>query len=1433
MTRTKRRLVLVSSLLALLIMGGAGGYAALRWYRAHKTEAARVEGYRLFAEGDWEAALDPLSRYVGRNNSDVDALVKLAECRAKVQLANSRHLIAAAGYYKAALVVAPNNVDALHGLVDVYSQLGFGPELESAANSLLRIDPKDAAALQALARVARSRGQWKEATDATAKLIAIEPDNYLWRFLLLEILRGSGKDLAAQRAQIDAWIAAGEPDGRYRAMLARLQLLANQRDEAAASARQAAEAGLPDAALLGSLLDTVDALQLPDVAARAIQVAAERGVDKRQLGLMQAHRHWRAGRLNDARAALAETTAGSDDERAELLRWRVVVAELAGDRPTSGSALAELRSVPSEKVANGLWADAIVASRPTDESGAITSPATAMDALRKAMQVRHADTMLLLRAGDVLSRMGDVEGAARAYRDAFEREDRRWALVGIRLASSLMISGQTEQGFRLARELTALFPGDPGAYLVFAQACDALVQEGRSPALVDPSLPLGVTASGILRVVYDATDHRPEFAPPLAAVLASEGKQADAVKLGLEVAADARSSVDTLLSVATMLGDNSFGDTPLRLIAEAQKRGAATPALEAARCRVLLARGDAKGARAKATAALEAATDPAAKSTLARLKAEAACAAGDSDATTALAECLATTGDLETATFVVSQDAVWSDESLVEAAINRMRTLAGPKAPRTVISDANRVLRYHRTSKEQMAAATAAVNELIAVNRESPVALVTLARLLASSQPPDFVGAAKFLEQAVLLQPGRRDLYPEMIALFQSAGDYASASRYLQQYMQTSAQDPSASRIAASLLAAQGDYASAVPALKAIAEKSGKEADLIALADAQRRSGKASDAEKTLLQATKAPGRSALSTLAYAEFLARSGRVDDARRLVLDDANSSTPSLPPSERAALLARLELDFGDPAHAKAPLDEALRLLPDNPRVVLLAARYHRATGDERGAVAIVQEALRKSPNEPELVQFMAMSLLADPAASAQLEPLVEAIAKENPALASMLRVVRASSGQGDSLAPSADVLAAAVQLTEQYPSFAPGWITATQLHVAAGKLDEALRLAQRGMLRLPTEPAPAELATQLLLRLRRYPEARDAARAWRALSVESPFAPDLVLAELALRDRKPEQCLDLLSPYAQRFASKDTRGTEGIAIYALASLLTGRGEAAFRLLSPRLHADAEARSEWLRAVRQTPTPIALAALDFAVINERGDDSALAYAAEYVAVARRSDGTAAAAKARQLLDNVSAQAKALPSAQLLAADLACVTGDPVKGVLGYEGVCANIPEADREALLRWDALDGATRARLGDARFILLYASNNLASTLAAQRTELEKAQAAIDRALLMAPDDPDLWDTKARVLLARRELDEARNSARKARGLAGAGPSIDLTLAEIELAAGRADEARRLVDAAERAILADPMSDPLVIDALTAIKRRLDGAAKQAA
>jgi tetratricopeptide (TPR) repeat protein len=1447
-TRARKRLVLLVVLSSVvagtgLVLGGV--YVGVRMYRAKEAKTAREEGWKAYDDRNWELALAKLSQYVGAGNqSDGEAVLRLAKARSLVAAANSRHFLDAARFYNAALELMPDRVEALEGLVECYAELGYSLELQKAVERLLTLQPLNERALVASYWLYASRGDWAESLSAADRLIGIQPDKYSWRALALEAMRANGAKLEERVARVEEWIATDradgtEADGRYHLFLAEVYREAGVPEKASAEAKTAMQLGMPDTKTLGVLVELFDRLGDPVSAEAAVGSAAAKGVDPVALAMMQVNRYWLGGRLAEARKALDAIPPDADGaDGIEPLRARVMLAESVRDIAASDAAIQALKAsaaaAPAGADAEAVnpWIDAVVATRSLPDDEKTRAAATA--ALERALTANRNDAFLRFRAGEMALGLGETEEAVRQFRAAYDLEDRRWLNAAVQLVSTLLALGRTDQAFPLARVTFDRYGGNPAAGLALAQACTSLIEEGREPWVVDPSLPKGMGGVRIIRWMYEEPASPIKgsafLLPYLVSACISE-RDVDAARAFAETAvADEESEANGLLLLAGILTNRSFGDLPERAIAAAKARGAAPIDTTVASARLAIARGNAESARLAVESAMQAGgADLPAKdrAALARVRAEAAVASRSSDLLATLGELVKNDGgNPDNLLYVLAQQQAWSDEAFIVACLSRLKQLVGERSPRYVLSEAGRTLQFHRNDQDELSKSVIAVNQLLEGDPDSVGGLVTMATLLSMTSPPDLAQAATFLERALTLQPGRRELYPELVSLYQRTGDFANASRRLQQYERMTENDPEGARSAARLMLAQADYGAAIQALERIARSTGAEADAVALADAKRRTGRLDEAEKILRDACAKSTRGPLAVLAFAEFYARTGRVDAARAVIAEDGARTEPALTPASRAFILARLELDYGDPKAAAALVEEARTLAPDSTSVALLGARQKVATGDIPGGLAVARAALAKTPDDASLLSFVASLMLADPGSGGTDEKTLAALKDTNPALHDLVRIIAACEGPNGALTPNADALKNAVQLTERYPAFAPAWMAAIELHAAAGQMKEAVRLAKRGMSRLPSEPGPAELAARLLMTERRIDEAREAARSWRTLTAESPMDADIVLARLALMQGKASEAVAMLAPYEKRLAAASNERADELALLALARLFDGNVEESFASIRGSLLSVPQARAEWLRGIRAAPTPLAFDALSRTEpVVAVDDEGRLTMVAEWVSLGHRKDAAQALTKANTLMAAVASSSLSHPLAKLLAADLAAANGKIDEAAAGYRAVIDGIPAADRAAFASWATLDAKTRDELAGPRSVFLYANNNLASALTEAGQDLDAALAAVEAALALEPSSTSLLDTKALALLARREYPDARAVAASARQKDPNATALLVTLARIELAAGDFDAAARYVLTAERELQAESFPDRGVLDRLLAVKESI--------
>jgi tetratricopeptide (TPR) repeat protein len=1408
MGRSRRRWIAIGVSVGSVAALVGAGIAAAGWYRAGLVDAARERGFALFDEGRYADALDPLSYYVSRRRDDAEALVRLGTARASVFRENNRHLVSAAGFLEAALKVNPNDPAALRALLPIYRQLGYRTELLRVADVLLKLDPRDARAVEARLAARVEQGAWPAAAGDAELLVELEPEVVSWRGALLDILRFGDRPIDQRLAIVDLWIAGGEPDGRYRLLRAEQFMLDGKLEEAKSECVLAAERGIADLASLERLVEIMQMIGLSEELERTLAVSRER-FGAELLARLDARLQFLGGRHEQAIGSLDQLWA-SGERAVDLGKSRVIAAELAGDPERADRAMSDLEALAVEGSGERdnllAWTRAVRASRPvigpSRRDGTPTSPAQrreAREALIRGLQAWQDDSFLLYRHGEMNLAAGEYAAARQLFEAAFQRESRRWALAGIRAAHSALRAGSSDASFRLSREVVGRHPRNVLAYVGLAESLSALSREGRVPSMVDPTLPRGLTASAILAQVYEAIDRDFSILVPYVAALLDEGRSEEALDVALEAASREKPEIPVVAATVGPLLESGEIEGVEELVRKLRSADADSFDVKLAAIDLLIARGELNRAAEDSAALVVAVEEDASELPLALRQ---ACRIGvlrdDPAAVALLSRYLRVAdGDPDAASFVLGQVATWSDEALVRQAIDRMSDAGGERSQQVVLAEATRTLAFRRGDSKALAAAIVEVNQLLRADPNSPAALIVLSRLISASIPPDWMRASAFLAKAVDLQPRDTSLYPELVVLLQKAGNTVDATRYLQQYLRLSGQDQEASRRAARLLLNQGAFVEAIPALERLSGRSGGEGDLLAFAEANRAAGRITAAENAYREAATRPGRSSVAVQAYAEFLARLGRLEEGRRVIRADAEGAPPVLGEVDRAIFLFRLESIYG----TTESMVEANRLLSsitvEDPRIAALRAQQAMRRGDDDEALRLAEQALGKYPDDESLLGMTASLLISRSGDRDRAGALLDRLGKTRPEWQDLMEVLRTAGGEGAELDLSPETLANAVQLTENHPLFAEGWSFAVSLHRDAGRDDDALRLARRALSRLPSEPSMAAMTADLLRGQGRIEEAREAARAWRRLVPENTIDADAFIAELSLAS-SPAEAVSLLRPHAAMLRSEPERNASPLAVLVMAELATGNRDAA-REIALAHSAVGPILAAWTRGSRAAEAAEAKEMLDRIPLEGLSDPVRLGIAAEYSALATRGL-TAAVESARNIMADLPPEMLASPLARLLAADLLAAAGQSDEAARAYESLVGGVPPAVVVSLET--SAPGSLEADAEGIRTQIVYALNNSAALQLGSGRDRESGLRTLDRALRIWPGNPSLLDTRAQILLAKGDLVAARTAAAAATTSDRNSLSAWLTLAEVDLAAGKPDTVERALREIER-------------------------------
>ncbi len=1409
--RGKRRLVL---LLAVALIGSAGVFVFKAIGRAQQSRLlaeARVSGLAAYDRGDYQATLDALKYCIQYDRDDVDVLLSFADARSRLPLANDKHLYEAVSYYVHGLDLLEQNPDhpdrdrrqreALEALLALREALGHRFELLQIAEQLLALDADHLGALRAKAGAMFADRRFQDAAPVMHRLIDLDPDELRWRQWLLQMMRITGEPELHRLAQCDMWIAEHVEQDQAPFRLLKAQLLADlgRVDEAADEAARAADVGVNSLPILQQLVELLDALGSHDAASRVIAEAKQNFAAEPWVRQAAVQRLFRNGRTDDALVELAEAEQHFQRLDPILLRLKalaLIEQQRADEAATVLGVLAAAEGREASADADRAWAEALLGSLRWNRS----DRQPIMDSYRRAAQLNADDPVLPLLVGIAHTDLGEHALALQFYAQAYEL-DRNWVGAGLTYARALLAAGRFEEAFVVARETGAKAPPwriEP--YLLYAKTYLALQRIGRSPNVTDRSTGRRLDIVVMLQRLSEQLPDHSQATSLLAEAYVLKGQPADAAALMTQHVKDDQPDASVLLALADV--SRRYGlrmERPLLRRAHAVDRNSLATIF--AEAEALAAAGDADAGlalldRAMTSVGSAQSNDETTRREYVRflLRTKRPNALTELEL---LADQFADSPSIQT--FVLAQPVAWNNPALVDRVIANLQTTLGEHSQQVHLARAARLLRDAAGNEQLLAEAVVLITGVLEQSPQSLAALSLLAEAYTRTTDGSTQQAIEYLQQAVDLYPAQAALYPRLIALLQQRGDFDTAAVYLRRLSELAELNVGLKRVELHLLQSQGDFETALVRAAALAGYTASETDQLALAAMYQRTGRDEDAEpiyKTLLSRAD---RSELVVVEAADFYARIDRFDEAVAL-LTSLNTDEVS---ADAATMIGKLYHRHGKTQQAESWLRKAVLVNPGYVEAWHVLARLYLAVDDTSQAYAAAQSGLRAAPDHAGLQAIVAIAAMRrDHAPVHSALELLSELGGDSENLASTLRLLDQIELIDGRPAPSAENLDDARRLVKEHARFLPAWLLAITLHVEAGKVSEAADLARRANGRFPTQPEPAQWATELLIAAGRWDEALAEAEEWRRRSLVDPFPAEVAAATVLLELARYDAAIDRLGPYTQRLLNEGNDHPDRLALWVRALLLGDRFDQAVSIVEP-LFGDEAWRQRWLALARVVDISTAAEALN--VI----EPSMLREGADLLRLAVAFDALAVRSARADHFDHADALALRAAGDPKHAVDALLVRGRIAEGRSDW---------ATAEQLYRRIITDQPDNAA----------ALNNLAFVIAQSPTRLSEALAYIERAVALRPQQPDILDTYATVLHALGRLYEAHEALTQALAHRPADVAIRLNLVETVLAQGRLDDAWRMLQQIERTLSRRPQPDPRHLRRAEALRRRLDDA-----
>ena len=1318
--KTKRRIIV---LLAVVICGGVivGVLIDLQLRRLdQRRQAYRAAGMTAFDHGDYPAALVDLTKYLGDDIADPDAIYTYATSLSRVPSPDRSNLTRAISAYRRYLDLRPDDVKARRQLLDLYARSGFASEGLSLADQLLQADPNDVDALKAKIRLLELQSQYSGALDAAEALDRLEPDDLSNQMETYRLMHLAKKPPATLIARADAALAAKPTDARRVLLRAIAAYFADDPAYARQRLDAAANVPPPDAEFVRVLSNLFDRLGLYDRSLATLEKGADQRSTDAALLAALVLRQWEDGRCEDAAKRLNAVDASTSDSRLLGLKAMVLFSlaeEQQATTPTRPStqpievaaATADLRSLEArsaDEVA-ATWASLLHArfDRP---------PPRVRDRVRayETVLVRDPDNAVApfwLGFDDV--ELGERDMAVQAWQQA-ARLSPGWAMPHLLIARTLLDAGRIQEAAQAAQ---AAEDRAPDRLLVQTTLARAAYAQLPTDAPVDKLQPL----LAFVGTIQSRVPNESETLPIYIGLLARTGRVQDATDaLRRALSTTPPPSAATLGALLRVNDEQKLGLG--RLIESFRNRNVSvTPAdaLTRAMAEADAGRPDDGLALLQDVSTANGPDSVGWRIALLRYRQYTADASALHD-WAALGNDYPRNAGVQRA--ILASNLAWTDRPLIDRTITLLQKITGDEGVDWRLARARFELTAEPEGDPARAThATAAAAMLVGVVRDAPQSVE--AQLLwaeARRQLGDVAGAVDHCRRAAELAPGDVDVSLALAPLLVRQGKTAEADAVLAR----AAGSPRLSRdqrlALGRQLAGRGQYAQATALLSTQLDRRDVDRDLL-LAQICQAQGDAPAAAQLYAKLLNDGVATEPFIRDAAWFDADHGQPEAAKQVL---AKLDASPLSPVDRDLLRADFEEAFEGEAAAKKRLDETCKNNPTSVAVTIALVGFdvrHRLFGvinpkfsnDTDRRVAAFEQLwamLRFVPAGPEGDRLLA-DLSRDPLNEAARATLV-AVANDPEKLH---------------------------EVADRFPSYSAAQLLSAEQYLKEGAARSAAELLTRSAEIDPTDPAPLRASVDLYRSTGQWDALVSAATQWRRRSMQDPLPADLALADGYLHQNDADSALRQLSPYVAFAQSSPQSNQTVLRLYAGALAEAGRAEQARAVLHPLIGTSPAWRDIQLRVAAENVIAADVARDWISEIEQLAQPAErLSVAVAWASAGRRLNRPDFLATSRKQLTSITTQPNPPAAAWLALADVCRDVNDLPAAVAAYQTAVR---------------LDPANASALNDYAFALLLTGG-----------DLQTARGAAEAAVAARPADATFQTTLGRIELAAGDVPAAQKS-----------------------------------------------------------------------
>ncbi|MCH8269670.1 MAG: tetratricopeptide repeat protein [Planctomycetes bacterium] len=1136
--RAKKRLAFLAGATVLI---GAVGTTAHFLRQAQKVKLvaqARQVGLEAYARQDWATALKELSYAVTHNERDAEVMLAFAEARRRIPQENNGHLIFAIRVANEVLDAEPDNQEALNILIDLYREVGFRTELMSTIHALLALDPTNRKGLETAAGLHAFEGRDQEAAQYADMIVETYPNDYDAHVFRIGLL--SSRDAEDELNDAVETLVAAFPNSVRARVIWAVSLSARQDEE---SVKQAVEV-IREARSLRiltwkDLTDYLNALDLlaplePEFASFADDVLEE-NLNSSEFGIQAARvalaRGFRSGLLAQADRLIEKIAASPGEAGSAALGWVLVVS--ATRNGESHRAIVEELEARDDREAQwwlstGLLALDLARRDHTSASGRIEALLAApedrelLDYLAATLHAETGEWRLAIQGLGPLVSQSQWRAArhliARVLLDHRYPADAVGVLQVDRRSDPLLMSlallrageqNPDQAQFRaaaieLTRELVENNPDNPAVLTLRIRACIA------------SGLPAEAIAAA--RSLLDLAVQIPE---------------ADALELARQI-----EPIDEELARAfdDMAGDLAVQAQAVRLRPRDSSPADITELKRAYLERVHAAEGvERLQLMLKLADVLVATDDPDALGLMLRISAE-----FPADARAQLA--------------VLGTESAWRDETLVRAAIGRLRSTAAPTAIGWRVFNTRAEYTFGGDA-DRLSTVTAELADAIRGRPDDPAALAVLAEVVG--RQGDLQAAIGYLARAVRADPKQTGTLIRLIGLQVAAGMIDESERRLSELEAIESLPEALLLQRASLLADRGRVQAARDDFAAV-QALGRWEGSLGLAVLHLRRNEREESRVILDRMAAVPDLPDAALAAFATVLAALGTGDDmaAAESLLDRMSAVASGEARLRKAALLMR----FGDDQAAEQRFRDAAEA--GDPRAGIELAGFllkRDRFAEARTACAAAAEMAEDDPILDAIEDIRQIIDVCEQFGPGSEQTRILQGALDGVTLSTAVRQLaealrdNAAQAVGDTQR-ALDLARAVREITDRHHSFFAAWRVLSDAYLRAGDADRAIDAAITASRLMPNDPRAAGLVVGMFMDLEHWNEALFATREWRQRSLADQFDVDFAVAAIQIQREQYTEAFAAVNRWWRDGRDSDDRLT-GPRLVIVAAALVG--------------------------------------------------------------------------------------------------------------------------------------------------------------------------------------------------------------------------------------------------------------------------------------